>query len=408
MLSRFVPSSPFFLLRRGYSTVRATEGVLKTPLYDDHVALGAKMVPFAGYSMPVLYDGQSHNESHMWTRSNCGVFDVSHMLQHRITGEKATDFLQKVCPTDFAALQPFQFSLSTLLNENGGIVDDCIVTKHANDSFYMVTNAACRSKDTQFIDGELQNFQGGTSGVKHNTFEGVLLAIQGPKAHDVMARFTNDSLNDLYFGHSRFIKLEGFGTNEKVHVARSGYTGEDGFEISIPDEKVGVEFFRALMEQQEVKPIGLAARDSLRLEAGMCLYGNELNDVTTPVDGSLTWLVSKSRRTAEGATFNGAVKIISQIANPKTVPAKRVGITSKGPSPRHGNKIVSAEDPKKQIGEITSGSFSPSLGYNVAQAYIHKPYHKKGTEVLVEIRGRLRKAKVSKMPFIEDHYYREN
>ncbi|VEU19883.1 DEKNAAC100683 [Brettanomyces naardenensis] len=403
MLStRSVASSPIRLLR-AYST-EATQELLKTPLYNEHIRLGAKMVPFAGYSMPVLYDGFSHIESHKWTRANCGVFDVSHMLQHRIVGTKATEFLQKLCPTDFAALDNFQFSLSVLLNHNGGIVDDCIVTKHADDAFYMVTNAACRSKDIQFIDSELEKFEG-KSDVKHDTFEGVLLAIQGPKAQDVVTKFTNSSLKDLYFGNSRFIDLKGFGTDEKFHVARSGYTGEDGFEISIPNGKVGVEFFNALMEQPDVKPIGLAARDSLRLEAGMCLYGNELNDDTTPIDGSLNWLVSKSRRNPE-ATFNGAAKILSQIANPKSVHAKRVGITSKGPSPRHGNKIFSVEDSSKQIGEITSGSFGPSVGFNVAQAYIQKPFHKKGTEILVEIRGRLRKATVSKMPFIEPGYYR--
>lgn len=387
---------------RCYSTA-AKGSIKKTPLYEDHVKLGGKMVPFAGYLMPVVYKGMSPMEAHKWTRTNCGVFDVSHMLQHKITGSKACDFLQTICPTDFAALNDFQGHLSVLLNHEGGIVDDCMVTKHADDDFYMVTNAACRAKDVNFIDGELANYSG-KADAKHTTFEGVLLAIQGPKAQSVMSKFTTDDLSKLYFGNSRFINLKGFG--DKVHLARSGYTGEDGFEISITDEKAGVDFFRALMEQSEVKPIGLGARDSLRLEAGMCLYGSELNDTTTPIDGSLQWLVSKSRRNPD-ATFNGASKILSQIAHPKTVPAKRVGLTCVGPAPRHGCKIFAADDHEKQIGTITSGSYGPSLGYNVAQAYINKPYHKKNTDVLINIRGRLRKAKVVRMPFIEDHYYKE-
>ncbi len=398
-IARIVPNGSL----RFYST--ASPKILRTPLYNSHVKLRGKMVPFAGYSMPVIYSGQSHIESHKWTRTHCGVFDVSHMLQHRIVGSKAADFLQTLCPTDFKALNNFQFHLSVILNHEGGIVDDCIVTKHADDSFYMVTNAACRAKDVGFITSELEKY-GGKSDVKHETFEGVLLAIQGPEAHNVMAKYTRSNLNDLYFGNTRFIDLKGFGTDEKFHIARSGYTGEDGFEISIPNTKVGVDFFNALMEEPEVKPIGLGARDSLRLEAGMCLYGSELTDATTPVDGSLSWLVSKSRRTPD-ATFNGAAKILSQIAHPKTVKAKRVGLQSSGPSPRHGNKIFSVSEPGKQIGEVTSGSFAPSLGHNVAQAYIQKPYHKKDTEVLIQIRGKLRSAKVTKMPFVEDHYYRE-
>lgn len=392
---------------RSYST-ESTEILLKTPLYDTHVKLGATMVPFAGYSMPVLYKDQSHIQSHHWTRNNCGIFDVSHMLQHRISGPGTTDFLQKITPTDFKALKPFQSHLSILLNKNGGAVDDTIITKHAEDSFYIVTNAGCREKDIAFIKEELKNFENGDK-IVHENFEGTLLAIQGPKSQEIMSKFTNTPLNDLYFGNSRFIDLQGFGTDAKFHIARSGYTGEDGFEISIPNDKVGVDFFNALLQyDQIVKPIGLAARDSLRLEAGMCLYGHELNDNVTPIEASLNWLVSKSRRSLETATFNGASKILDQINNPKSVTFKRVGLVSKGPSPRHGNKIYSAEDPTKEIGTICSGSPSPSAGGNVAQAFINKPYQKTGTKVKVEIRGKLRDAEVAKMPFFPTSYYKDN
>lgn len=394
-------------LTRCYSS-QSSQSLLKTPLYDIHVKLGATMVPFAGYSMPVLYKDQSHIQSHHWTRNNCGVFDVSHMLQHRISGPGTTQFLEKITPTDFESLKPFQSHLSVLLNQNGGVVDDTIITKHDDDSFYIVTNAGCREKDIAFIKNELKNFDKDNK-INHENFEGTLLAIQGPKSQEIVSKFTNTPLNDLYFGNSRFIDLKGFGTDAKFHIARGGYTGEDGFEISIPDNKIGVDFFNALLEyDQIVKPIGLAARDSLRLEAGMCLYGHELNDDVTPIEASLNWLVSKSRRTPESANFNGASKILEQLNNPKSVAFKRVGLVSKGPSPRHGNKVFSAEEPTKEIGTICSGSPSPSLGGNVAQAFINKPYQKTGTKVKVEIRGKLRDAEVSKMPFYPTSYYKGN
>lgn len=391
-------------LVRCYSS-ESSKSLLKTPLYDQHVKLGATMVPFAGYSMPVLYKDQSHIQSHHWTRNNCGVFDVSHMLQHKISGPGTTEFLEKITPTDFKSLKPFQSHLSVLLNQNGGVVDDTIITKHDDDSFYIVTNAGCREKDIAFIKDELKKFDTNNK-IVHENFEGTLLAIQGPKSQEIVSKFTNTPLNDLYFGNSRFIDLKGFGTDAKFHIARGGYTGEDGFEISIPNDKIGVDFFNALLEyDQIVKPIGLAARDSLRLEAGMCLYGHELNDNVTPIEASLNWLVSKSRRDSS-ATFNGASKILEQINNPKSVAFKRVGLVSKGPSPRHGNKIFSADEPTKEIGTICSGSPSPSSGGNVAQAFIYKPYQKTGTKVKVEIRGKLRDAEVAKMPFYPTSYYK--
>ncbi|KAH3666107.1 hypothetical protein OGAPHI_004296 [Ogataea philodendri] len=373
-----------------------------TPFTDLHSKLNATMVPFAGYSMPVLYKGQTHIESHNWVRSNCGVFDVSHMLQHRIKGPSTTSFLQKLCPTDLQSLKPFHSTLSVLLNKDGGVIDDCMITKHDDDSFYIVTNAGCRAKDVEFIKSELSNYPQG-SGIVHETFEGGLLAIQGPKSQEAVSKFTSSDLSDLYFGQSRFIPLDRLGSSEKFHIARGGYTGEDGFEISIPDIEVARKFFLAILEDESVKPIGLAARDSLRLEAGMCLYGHELNEQTTPVEASLNWLVSKSRRSDE---FNGSSKILSQLETPKSVTFKRVGIKSKGPSPRDGNKIFAADDKTKQIGVVCSGSPSPTLGGNIGQAFIDKPYQKTGTEVLIEIRGKLRPATVSKMPFVEPKYYR--
>ncbi|KAG7741288.1 hypothetical protein KL930_000352 [Ogataea haglerorum] len=387
---------------KGIRHYSSEPSLLATPFTDLHIKLKATMVEFAGYSMPVLYKGQTHIDSHKWVRTNCGVFDVSHMLQHRIKGPNATSFLQKICPTDLRSLKPFHSTLSVLLNSNGGVVDDCMITKHDEDSFYIVTNAGCRAKDIEFIKSELSSYNEG-SGIEHQTFEGALLAIQGPKAQEVVSKYTSSDLSTLYFGESRFIPLDGFGSSEKFHIARGGYTGEDGFEISIPDIGVAREFFLALLQSEAVKPVGLAARDSLRLEAGMCLYGHELNEEITPVEASLNWLVSKSRRSDK---FNGSEKILGQLENPKSVTFKRVGIKSKGPSPRQGNKIFASDDQSKQIGVVCSGSPSPTLGGNIGQAFINKPYQKTGTEVLIEIRGKLRPAVVSKMPFVEPKYYR--
>ncbi|ODV95343.1 hypothetical protein PACTADRAFT_50077 [Pachysolen tannophilus NRRL Y-2460] len=392
---------------RRYST--KNENLLKTPLYDIHLKHGATMVPYAGFAMPVLYKNQSHVESHNWTRTKCGLFDVSHMLQHELKGPGSTDFLHKITPTDLLGIEKMTGTLSVLLNEQGGVIDDCIITKHGDDKFYLVTNAGCREKDIKFIKSELSKNSVGE--INHKTFEGTLLALQGPLANQILQKFTNFNLRELYFGHSAFLNLPSFTNDKTVHVARSGYTGEDGFEISITDNKLAVDFTNALLELQDfVKPIGLAARDSLRLEAGMCLYGHELNENVTPIESSLNWLISKTRRDPnQRIKFNGFPKIIRQLESPKTeVNFKRVGLTSKGPSPRDGNKIFNFDSPQEEIGTVCSGSPSPTLGGNVAQAFINKPYNKIGTKVLIEIRNKKREAIVTKMPFVETHLYRPN
>ncbi|EGW30446.1 uncharacterized protein SPAPADRAFT_63281 [Spathaspora passalidarum NRRL Y-27907] len=388
--------------KRFYS---APANLLKTPLHEAHVALGGKMVPYAGFEMPVLYNSQSHIDSHNWVRSKVGLFDVSHMLQHKITGKDAKSLLQKITPIDLNSLPMNESSLSVLLNENGGIIDDCIITKHGEDSFYMVTNAGCRAKDVEFIKKEAEAFG---SSVNHNTFEGTLLAIQGPKAQELLQKFTNEDLSKIYFGQTRFVKLSPIGAT--VHLARSGYTGEDGFELSIPssnaaETKDSLNFFQSLIAEYPdlVKPIGLAARDSLRLEAGMCLYGYELTEQITPVEASLSWLIPKARRDAN-AGFNGASKILSQINDKSLVTHRRIGVVSKGPSPREHFKIFS-NDGSQEIGYITSGSPSPTLGGNIAQAYIDKKF-KIGSDIKIEIRGKLRDGKITKLPFVASNLYK--
>jgi aminomethyltransferase len=360
------------------------------------------MVEFAGYAMPILYKGQSHIESHLWTRSHAGLFDVSHMLQQKIKGNDVIPFLEKVTPTDFKQLKPWHNQLSVLLNKEGGIVDDTIVTKHNDDKhFYIVTNAGTREKDQAFF----KEFSKGYD-VKFEIVDTALLAIQGPSAHKVLQKFTNTDLSKIYFGNSKYITVPGF-NNAELHLARGGYTGEDGFEISIPND-IAEELTKALLEDPELKPIGLAARDSLRLEAGMCLYGHDLNDNITPVEGSLSWVISKSKRDPATATFNGSSKILAQLADRSLVKSQRVGFKIKGPAAREGCEIYDPANPEKKIGTVTSGSASPSSEdrLNIGQAYVDRGFHKSGTPVLIKIRNKLREAVISKQPFIQPNYYR--
>lgn len=356
------------------------------------------MVPYAGFDMPVLYKAQSHIESHNWVREKAGMFDVSHMFQHRFSGPGTTDMLQQITPSDLHALKPFTSTLSVLLTENGGIVDDTIITKHGEDDFYIVTNAGCRDKDLKFFENAIE--QHGKGNVKRETIDGGLLAFQGPESYSILQKLTDYNLKDLKFGQSAFIDLLG----AKTHIARAGYTGEDGFEISIPDESAAKQLPYALMDagQGLVQPIGLAARDSLRLEAGMCLYGHELSEDVTPVEAALTWVVAKSRRTP--GSFNGSDIILNQIAEKKGV--LRVGLITEGPAARDGTQIFHPDNQSKSIGKITSGSMSPTLKKNISMAYVPREFAKKDTELLVNVRGKFRNAKVVKMPFVPSKFYK--
>ncbi|ANB13300.1 glycine decarboxylase subunit T [Sugiyamaella lignohabitans] len=376
----------------------ATDNLAKTALYDLHVEYGGKMVPYAGFSMPVLYKDQTHIESHNWVREKAGLFDVSHMLQHRISGTNATRLLEKITPSDVKGLKPFTSTLSVLLNEQGGIIDDTIISKHGENDFYVVTNAGCRDKDLAFIKNEIDAIG---SGIKHEIITGGLLALQGPEAAKVLQKFTNYDLNQIKFGESAFVDLEG----DKYHVARGGYTGEDGFEVSITNDKVAQDFAYKLLEVDSVKPIGLAARDSLRLEAGMCLYGHELSEEITPVASALTWVIGKSRRSADDEiAFNGKSVILDQIATKKT--NLRVGLTVKGPAARDGAEIFAAGEHDKPIGIVTSGSLSPTLKVNIGMGYVPRKYAKAGTQVEVLVRGKFRPGEIQKLPFVKPNYFR--
>lgn len=365
--------------------------------------------------MPVQYTPQSVSASHHFTRTACSLFDVGHMVQHRFSGPGVQEFLQKVTPMDVLGLGTHSGGLSVLLNAEGGIVDDTIITRLGPEAFYVVTNAGCREKDLEFLKKELEAFQaGGGDKVEWEVLNGWgLVALQGPKSEEVLegilANVEEGNLKEMFFGQCKFVKvnLGGGKISSNVLVSRGGYTGEDGFEISIqPDETVAVT--EALLSRGEsvVQLAGLGARDSLRLEAGMCLYGHDLDETTTPVEAALSWVIGKQRKMEGG--FNGADKILAQL-KPKSkggagVERRRIGLVVEGAPAREGAEIVDAEGNK--VGNVTSGCPSPTLGKNIAMAYIRDGFHKAGTEVEVVVRGKKRKATVSKMPFVPSKYWK--
>ncbi|EIW59966.1 glycine cleavage system T protein [Trametes versicolor FP-101664 SS1] len=374
----------------------APSDLRRTALYDFHVKNGAKMVPFASYAMPLQYGDVGAVASHKHVRESVGLFDVSHMVQSVIRGPTATEFLEWITPSDLQSLPAYSSTLSVLLNENGGIIDDLMITKHAPDAFYVVTNAGRRERDIAWFQTAIKEWN-----AKHDPVEleiladWGLLALQGPEAANYLQGLTSFDLRELTFGKCAWIPIEGF----NLHVARGGYTGEDGFEISIsPSETVEV---AQLLSKSPVQLTGLGARDSLRLEAGMCLYGHDLDEKTTPVEASLNWVIGKRRR--ENPTFHGHENVMKQLK--EGPPRRRVGMIVEGPPAREGAKILDPES-KEQIGVVTSGIPSPTLGKNIAMGYVKNGFHKKGTELAVDVRGKQRKAVLTPMPFVPSHYYR--
>ncbi|MCC3303405.1 glycine cleavage system aminomethyltransferase GcvT [Sneathiella sp. HT1-7] len=365
-----------------------TSSTKKTVLYNLHVELGAKMVPFAGYDMPVQYPAGILNE-HLHTREAAGLFDVSHMGQVVISGENPARAIEALIPGDIQALSAGEMRYSFLTNDQGGILDDLIVTRRENDLF-VVVNAACKEQDIALLTGGLA----GKAEVTELT-DRALVALQGPKAVDVLARYAPEVVA-MSFMNYREVEIDGV----PCFVTRSGYTGEDGFEISIPNDQAE-EICRKLLDETEVMPIGLGARDSLRLEAGLCLYGHDLNEVTTPISAGLIWAISKRRRIEGG--FPGADIIQADIANNPAM--KRVGILPEGRAPAREHTVITNEA-GETIGEITSGGFSPSLGIPIAMGYVPLDFSAVGTKINLLVRGKSRPAVVAKMPFVEQRYYR--
>lgn len=373
------------------------------------------MVPFGGFHMPVQYASLSVSASHAFTRTHASLFDVSHMVQRIFSGPGAAAFLQRVTPSNLEDLPVNSSTLSALLHpDTGGIVDDTIVTKLGPEQFYVVTNAACREKDDAYLARQLDAFDG--PAVRHEKQDQKgLLALQGPLSAEILSSALADpaglDLTKLLFGTCAptRLKTSATGASAPVLISRGGYTGEDGFEISVPTaaDTVAVAEVLLAVGGSEVQLAGLGARDSLRLEAGMCLYGHDLDDSTTPVEGGLSWIIPKERR-GKDAGFHGAGVIAGQLVprskGGKGVERRRVGFVVEGAPAREGAEIVSAEGEK--LGKITSGCPSPTLGKNIAMGYVKDGFHKSGTELAVVVRGRNRKAVVTKMPFVPTKYWK--
>jgi aminomethyltransferase len=370
----------------------------RTPLYDLHVSLGARMVPFAGYEMPVQYPLGVLKE-HLWTRDTCGLFDVSHMGQASLVAddgkhETVARALETLVPADIVNLKPGQQRYSQLLADDGGILDDLMVARSADPAhdgtLYLVVNAGCKDADYAHIRAKLP------TGVILVVFgDKALLALQGPAAATQLARLV-PAATGLTFMATTEAKI---GTMPIV-VTRSGYTGEDGYEISVANDDA-VELAQALLSPEGAQPIGLGARDSLRLEAGLCLYGHDIDTSTSPIEAGLAWSIQKRRRIEGG--FPGAARIQREL---KDGPARlRVGIRPEGRAPaREGTEIVS--DAGVKLGVVTSGGFGPSVNGPIAMGYVLTAHSKPGTRVSLMVRGKPLPATVVALPFQPHRYAR--
>jgi len=352
------------------------------------------MVDFAGFLMPVVYEGLTPTVSHNHTRTKASIFDVSHMLQTKVHGKDKEAFMEALVVGDIKGLGRNSGTLSLFTNENGGIMDDVIVSTTSEDYLYVVSNAGCSEKIQAHFQEKLKEHSHLDVTVEH--MNNGLIAFQGPAAAKVLATGAPDiDMEGMFFMNNKLTSVFGIGN---CRVSRCGYTGEDGFEISVPHEKT-VELAEKLLEHEDVELAGLGARDSLRLEAGLCLYGNDMDETTTPPEASLTWTIGKSRR--KEANFPGAEKILQMIKDKPA--ARRVGLLVEKGIARQG-AIVEDKD-GNEIGRVTSGCPAPSIGKNVAMAYLPRQKCKAGTEVFVRVRKRLLPAKVSRMPFTPAQYY---
>ncbi len=371
-----------------------TETLAKTPLHALHLELGARMVPFAGYDMPVQYPLGVMKE-HLHTREAAGLFDVSHMGQILLRGENAARALETLVPVDIIDLPVGTQRYAMFTDAQGGILDDLMVANLGDDTLYLVVNAACKDQDL----AHLKKHIGEQCQIECLFEERALLALQGPKAVDVLARLAPE-VSKMTFMQVARVRLLG----SECIVSRSGYTGEDGFEISVVVDQAEA-LARSLLAEAEVEAIGLGARDSLRLEAGLCLYGHDMSSATTPIEASLLWAVSKVRR-ADGeraGNFPGAERVFEQ--QQKGVARKRVGLLPQERVPvREGAEIVDADG--TVIGQVCSGGFGPTLGAPVAMGYVKASHMAIDSEVWAVVRGKRVAMKVAKTPFVPQRYYR--
>ena len=366
-----------------------------TPLNALHLELGARMVPFAGYSMPVQYPAGLMTE-HRHTRTAAGLFDVSHMGQLRLTGADAAAAFETLIPVDVIGLAVGKQRYGLLLNDEGGILDDLMFFKESDDSLFVIVNGACKAADIAHITARI-----GQRCTVQPLPDRALLALQGPQAANVMARLA-PGIEQLVFMTGGNYSIAG----TDCFVTRSGYTGEDGFEISVPAAQAEA-LARALLAQPEVAPIGLGARNSLRLEAGLCLYGNDLDTSTTPSEAGLNWAIQKVRRTggARAGGFPGAEKVLAQIDDPTLLTRKRVGLIATERVPVREPAVLENMD-GQPIGQVTSGLLSPMLNQPIAMAYVGPDYAAPGTQLFAMVRGKPVPMQVSAMPFIPARYFR--
>ena len=374
--------------------------LLKVPLNDLHVALGARMVPFAGYSMPVQYP-EGLIAEHKHTRTAAGLFDVSHMGQLRLVGPDAAAAFESLIPMDVIDLPVGKQRYGLLTNDAGGIIDDLMFFRKAANEIFVIVNGACKVGDIAHIQAQI-----GTRCQVIPMPEFALLALQGPKAVNALSRLTPGVEKLVFMTGGNFTVHTG---SEQIDVflTRSGYTGEDGFEISVPAPQA-LALAKALLAQPEVKPIGLGARNSLRLEAGLPLYGNDVDTTTTPVETSLQWAIQKVRRSggARAGGFPGATKILAQLAGGTGATSrKRVGLLALERVPvREHVEIQNTAG--QRIGEVTSGLLGPTIDQPIAMAYVPPEFAALGTQVNAIVRGKPVPMKVVAMPFVPTHYFR--
>ena len=369
--------------------------LLSTPLARLHQELGARMVPFAGYSMPVQYPSGLMTE-HLHVREHAGLFDVSHMGQLRIKGPQAAAALETLMPVDVAGLAVGKQRYGLLLNDAGGIIDDLMFFREANDVFFLIVNGACKAGDIAHLREKIS---------ARCTIETLpdhgLLALQGPQAAAALARLV-PAVEQLVFMSGIHTDWQG----TPLFITRSGYTGEDGFEISVPGDQVEA-LARALLDQPEVKPIGLGARNSLRLEAGLCLYGNDIDTTTTPPEAALNWAIQKVRRSGgeRAGGFPGADKILAQIEGPSTLTRKRVGLVALERVPVRDHTELHDENGQK-VGVVTSGLLAPSVDKPIALGYLPPALCAVGTRVNALVRGKPVPMQVTATPFLPPRYHR--
>lgn len=368
------------------------EPLLHTPLHALHLELGARMVPFAGYAMPVQYPA-GIMEEHRHTRDRASLFDVSHMGQVMLSGVEAAQALESLVPVDVIDLPTNRQRYALFTNAQGGILDDLMVT-NAGDYLYLVVNATCKAQDLAHLRKHIAR-QCDINELKDRA----LLALQGPAAAQVLGRLA-PVVTEVSFMSAVTTRIG----DAACFVTRSGYTGEDGFEISVPSEHAET-LARTLLAQAEVAPAGLGARDSLRLEAGLCLYGHDIDAHTTPVEANLRWAISKSRRRdgERAGGFPGEQTILTQME--QGVARKRVGILPEGRAPvREGTELV--DEQNQALGTVTSGGFGPTVGGPVAMGYVRSDHAQVDTQLFALVRGKPRSAKVVRLPFVEQRYYR--